>query len=332
MTKKKDNRSVLWRDYEETIKSSKSLRGYGLNRDIPNTRIKSFRSVMNLVRSVRGLGRLLSRATTLLYIALERLVSFMFFRDFRTSEKFVFAKFDDSNYSRALLKDFEERFEPDGIYFSHNTMKSFSYLKQLEEIIDIPDDVRVLEVGGGLLNFGLLLSKGRSGYDHISVDLPGMIGASYREVTQKYDFDGEVFLPDSFADSRASEAAKKISYLEPEQIGELPEGFDLFVNHESFAEMDISTVNDYLRHITGKVREGGYIFLVNRLTRMQAKTTEDYRAIKGFSQLTNFADYDLSGFETLYLGVDPFRQQLEEQNKNPNVVYVGRRVASVAQT
>lgn len=326
MKTKTDNRSKIWKNYEGTLSRTGSLRGYGLNLTYSSRRVALYRKLILVLRRSLLLGRIFDYILFKAYIVVERFLSFLFFGEFRASEKYVFSKFDHNAYDPALLQRFASRFESQGVFFSHNTIKSFSYLEQLEPYLDVKDEISCLEVGAGVFNFGYLLSRDYHTYSHVIVDLPVMIEQCSALLKGHYEFDGEVFLPHEQEAFKLSTSKKKILFLEPHQVDEVEGEFDLLVNHESFAEMDIVTVNDYLKGLSKHVRTHGIAFLVNRISRPQARTEKDYSDLTDLDQVTNFSDYELGAFETLLQTVDPFRQKLREQQRNPNVLYIGRKI------
>ena len=159
-----------------------------------------------------------------------------------------------------------------------------------------------------------------------------MIASAHLEITENYiphsSGNYEVFLPNEISDFKSSDSNRKILFIEAgsrDDIRSLGMTFDLCINHESFAEMDIDTVNGYLTLMTSVTRPGGYINLVNRFARLQ--TSENQTKFVSLENITCFSDYNLSGFLEKFRTLDHFRDKIPKQREDPNVFYIGQRRA-----
>ena len=186
-------------------------------------------------------------------------------------------------------------------------------------------------VGAGVFNFGHLLSLQLSHFEYVVCDLPEMIASAFREINEKYipncSGDYEVFLPTEIDKFEMSRSNRKILFIIPEQLKSDCLGqnkrFDLFVNHESFAEMDIDVVNSYLGYLPKLMKTDSFVFLVNRHTRPQAQTYEQFRKLN-LRGITCFSDYQLEFCSEILKKEDVFRASIHGLQMNPNVFYIGK--------
>jgi hypothetical protein len=121
-----------------------------------------------------------------------------------------------------------------------------------------------------------------------------------------------------------SKATRKVLFLTPSQIDLLAsmEKFDLFVNHESFAEMYLKTVNSYLGYCKKLTKDHALVYLVNRASRPQE--SHNPSAKTGLSSITEFRAYDLSFTTPLVQEIDEFRQGFTAHSASPNILFIGR--------
>lgn len=129
-----------------------------------------------------------------------------------------------------------------------------------------------------------------------------------------------------------SQNLRKVLFADPSQLGELQRNglqFDLFINHESFAEMLIATVNSYLEVCGEMMVDDSTYFLCNRESRVQAFLGEGAEGYLGTTQVTRFGDYLLSDVRPIYQGKDEFREILGPHGESPNRIFIGKRICKV---
>ena len=215
-----------------------------------------------------------------------------------------------------LLKEFEEYNKKYRVFFSHNNYKSFSYFFDLKKYINLKEEniKSILEIGSGLFNFGTILTRNLDSFNYFCIDLPDVALRGWVSARNNVDSDIEVYLPHQMDQFINSSCAKKIIFLIPSQLEDINKSIDLFVNHESFSEMYISTVNDYLNKANKIMQTNSLMFLVNRFSRAQSS-----------NNYTNFDDYELDAFSTIYKSIEEFRSFIPVQKEFPNIFYIGRK-------
>ena len=244
--------------------------------------------------------RVLSFVSRRMITTTNKSLSWLFLGEKVAAEKYGYSHYRISDYDKDDLADFEQRYETYNIGFSHNTFKSFSYLKRLEQNVKLENKLSIFEVGAGVFNFGHLLSLKLEQFDYVICDLPEMIAAAFKQINEHYipncSGNYEVFLPTEIDEFDKSRSNRRILFITPEQLKSGCLGndkrFDLFINHESFAEMSIDVVNSYLGYLPKLMKRGSCVFLVNRHTRPQAITYEQFKG-SSLQDLTCFSDYNL---------------------------------------
>lgn len=229
-----------------------------------------------------------------------------------------------SGYNAELLKDFVLN---SGIGYSHNSLKTFFYLRKIEPFISSPIDkpINVLEIGPGLFNFGYLMftiSK-YTRIKYVVIDLPNMIELLQIKIPNYNLNNVMIFSRSQIADYLECTCDKKLLLLTTEDFDYKVGEFDLVVNHESFSEMKITDVNIYIDYISKVLKVDGLLFLVNRLIRVQNLSNVVSPAL---DNITTFWNYSLDKFATKYLGKDEFRDMIPAESKNPNFIYIGQKL------
>lgn len=328
-------KSVIWKRLSQDFgKRTHNLRGYGVNNSFPDHCVHAFiRANSVMLFLIEGLGFLGLWTGRVAKGIWARGLSFIFFRNFTAVKAYSFKDYVHQDYMEyqkrsGRLTSFNKRQNKDkyGIKFSHHTFKLFCYLEAFHEACS---DFRfegksVLEIGGGMLNFATLCFEETEELFYVCVDLPEMIEAVHSDLNEVL-VDVECFLPHQMEAAFASKSKKRLLSLLPGQLAELDKTFDLFVNHESFAEMDLSTVQGYLESVSTRLSSGGMVFLVNRFFRVQVSTSRELRELSSIDQLTCFDNYKPTWCEDIVYTVEPFRQQIRTQNDRPNAFYIGCR-------
>ena len=168
-------------------------------------------------------------------------------------------------------------------------------------------------------------------FEYVICDLPEMIVHAHKQITNKYltvcKGNYDVFLPNELEEFYKSKSDRKVLFILPDQLDKkilkVDKKFDLFINHESFAEMKIETVNTYLEHLPSLMKKGGIVNIVNRHTRPQAKSYQDFKHIN-INEITCFNDYKLDFCEILFQDIDRFRARIPVQQETPNIFFIGR--------
>ena len=328
--------SPLWKEFIKSFSGSDNndLRGYALNSHLPNEKLIKFKRFLPAIRVVPR--ALFSLGFRIEKVSLRLLSRFTLGEALR-GDPFRLKSFNwAADYAPELLEEFDEKFNPLNIYFSHNGIKLFSYLKTLTTKVNFlfsrKEPLLIVEIGAGVFAFGHLLASQLKAFTYIVVDLPEVISsarseiARYKQNTNVEAYD--VFEQEDHQEFFASNSKRKVLFVSPSHIELIKriDDIDLFINHESFSEMNIETVNTYLGIFLIKLkRKSGVAFLVNRHSRFQK---EKYAASVDnpvISDITCFSDYKLDLLDDVFMGIDLFRHRLPNQSNHPNISYIGIR-------
>ena len=88
---------------------------------------------------------------------------------------------------------------------------------------------------------------------------------------------------------------------------------DLVVNIESFAEMPLNIVNDYINYSYKSLKEGGKIYSNNRESRIITNNID---------KINTFHNYNIKKFKTLDFQYCPFRDYVYKMKKR-NIQFIG---------
>lgn len=245
-------------------------------------------------------------------------------------ERLSLFEYELFRYPFWLIIDFIRQFSSSNLGISHHSLKCFWYYRELTKVVSTSFE-NVLEIGAGAFNFGHVhFLKNAGPVTYVVVDLAevGLYTAKSLK-TRGFDKRGNyrVFESSELNDFLRSPDVRKVIFATSDQlttIGDSGIKFDLFVNHESFAEMLLSTVNAYLRTCGRLMKENSIYFLVNRESRVQlppGKGEED-----GVQHpVTAFDAYDLNGVNCLHSAEDEFRARLGPHKTEPNRLFVGQK-------
>jgi putative sugar O-methyltransferase len=317
--------STLRKDYQ---KESSHLRGYGLSTIVISRRNLYIKLSNILAFPFKGVSYVLNRLQKIL----NKTLSWVLLRgDSDAAYKYGFDTYPAKIYDKKNLDEYLKRYSKYGIGFSHMTFKTFTYLENLKKNVKLERNIKIFEIGAGAFNFGHLLSLELQSFEYVVCDLPEMIIQAHKELTGLYipkcGGDYEVFLPNEQEEFNNSKVTRKVLFITPEQLHNGILGkqrqFDLFINHESFGEMNIETVNKYLSHLPNLMKVGSIVNLVNRQSRPQARSYDDFSKLE-LDDITCFEEYNLDFCNVIIKENDRFRSKIPRFQRNPNVFFIGK--------
>ena len=259
---------------------------------------------------------------------LEKLFKFIFFKDFNYDFENNYLchkygnlkeKYFNRNPKHFLL--YEEIFKKNNWVYSVNSFKSFCYFAKFKDLLDINqfNNKTILEIGSGCCNFFMILDTQLNSYTYICLDIPEMIPAGYTSLFKSMNTKGiDIFLPNQIDKALKAKSDKKLIFITPNQLKSCGYTFDLLVNHESFGEMNIKIVNNYLKIFKDLANKNAILFLVNRLA--PQTNVDDPK----FDNYTLFEDYDLKEAKIIYKETEEMRNLAIGIENKENIFYVGR--------
>jgi putative sugar O-methyltransferase len=324
--------SKIWLNLIKDFQINNStLRGYGLSK-FNERKINLYIFFKNILDFIfKGISYTSIKTRKVFVNALSWIV---FEQQANAASKFGFDIFSRKIYDEKLMQEFLEKYRKYNIGFSHNTFKCYFYLKEIKKYVKLKKDIKIFEIGAGVFNFGHLLSLELKKFDYIICDLPEMILKAHEQITDMYipfcHGNYEVYLPNELEKFNNSQCGRKILFITGKQLEDKTirkslalRRFDLFINHESFAEMSINTVNLYLDYLPMLMKKNSIINIVNRHTRPQAKSQEEFKKIK-LEDITCFEDYNLKFCNLIVKKIDYFRAKIPVMQMLPNIFFIGR--------
>lgn len=296
-------------------------RSYGVNNVVGDLRLFLF---IKLHKIIYQFSSLINKIIFKVFRLITKIIQIIYFGTAK-NRFFISIPFDPTQKlmpkGSNLEKRYHKKFSALKWFYSHNSFKSFYYYDLFCKHIKKGSlqGKNLLEIGSGVCNFAMILTEDLQSFNYFCLDIPEMIPAGFLSVNKFSNRDDiEIFLPHEIEDSIISKSPKKITFITPNQLEKISCGIDLLVNHESFAEMNIETVNSYLKRVKTIANPGMIFFLVNRLQRQT-------NLKKGkLESITIFNDYDLEGVNTLYKELDAHRQAFIGVNSSENIFYIGR--------
>jgi putative sugar O-methyltransferase len=184
----------------------------------------------------------------------------------------------------------------------------------------------VIEIGSGLAQFAMFNLINSENLIYVCVDIEEMIPSAYLSIIENYpNNDVDLFLPHEVNEFNFSNSKKKVLFLTPKQYHQIDKlinfKIDLFVNIESFAEMKISVVNDYLNKSIDFLNTDAMFFTCNRLSRLVDRTDRIQPDIKKY---TLFRDYNLNNYNIILYEVDQLRSYIQGSEIQENIIYLGQ--------
>ena len=326
--------SPLWEEMSKDFSFDRpsNLRDYSINREHDFSRVSRF---YKFAKKINFLSRNWIRVSNVFLNIINGVEKFyvsilsqLILGDSKASQRYSFdiyplEAYEEHQKQVNIVSDYESYNSKNNIFFSHNNYKSYTYFHTLKKFINLEnlESKNILEIGSGLFNFGTIVSKNLDHFSYYCIDLPDVALRGYLSAKENVDEDVELFLPHQLDAFKKSLSKKKVIFLIPSQLDNLDINIDFFINHESFSEMNIETVNDYLSKIKMRMTEGSHIFLVNRFSRLQSHSAKSF-------DYTNFLDYELDGFYKICFEVEKFRSFLPVQKDFPNVIFIGQKDSS----
>lgn len=215
--------------------------------------------------------------------------------------------------SQKLKSDLYNVFNLKNNYNSCKSIYNFHYLNQNRLIYD---EIVIVEVGAGLGNIPLLIANKYKKFTYYIIDLPEMIVHASRNI-KKYVPDAQIILPNEEI-SINPEIEQKFIFRTNNNFNslELNESVDLFINIESFAEMPVEVVNDYLKFAYKSLKIGGHIYSNNRESRILTNKID---------KINCFYNYELDKFNLKDFNYCAFREYVYEKRKR-NIQYLGSKI------
>jgi len=221
------NYSSLWSSYRKDFTTQASLyseanqRGYAINKEYKvKAKIFIWLHTEIIQKNLQRTGHIAK--------LLSDLLSFVLFGNTACKGKYGFdysidvQKKVETRYPN-FVEDYKKMNADMGWEYSHNSYRSYFYYKNL--IINCPSliqeivNTNCIEVGSGLCNFAMILTRKLSRYSYVCVDIPEMIPDGYMSFRANHPDDSiELYLPHQINEFLSSKASKKVIFILPSQL------------------------------------------------------------------------------------------------------------------
>lgn len=145
---------------------------------------------------------------------------------------------------------------------NYNANKIFYYYAMLEKTLRLPvDTLNVIEIGTGAANFPVLFGLTRKSINYVIIDLPEMLLVAAHQIKKYVPDCNIIFTNELDGKFDIHDEGKNFFLLAPSDVDMLPENyFDFAVNMESFAEMNQTIANNYIKNFYRVLKPQGSIF------------------------------------------------------------------------
>ena len=170
-------------------------------------------------------------------------------------------------------------------YLTHNPTSYLCYLELASKLGDTCDE-KVLEIGAGT-GISLVTLRWTKAY---IVELPNTLPITFVSLSILYPA-LNVQLPNERLDN------PDICLFENSSLTVLPEQVDLALNYSSFQEMEVPTVNAYIRFVHTNLKDKGKLVMANQ-------------AVSSNLKYDTLSEYDLSSFSSVTTQELPFASKI----------------------
>lgn len=176
----------------------------------------------------------------------------------------------------------------------------YNYYNHISEIIIKKDIICEVGTGSGFLS---CLINDRKNTINILVDIPEVL---LNAISLAFTiFPNKKFVLPNEINKDTIINDYDFIFLEPSQINIIPDKFlDLAINTESFMEMDMKEVDEYLSFFSVKIKDKGHIFIANRLRKRHYFFNYNFHLIDQIKKIKLFRDnlfYNTKGFTTMMI-------------------------------
>lgn len=206
--------------------------------------------------------------------------------------------FNENNLIAKNIHQIEKKY-PFKYSINDQIIECYYYLNIFQNYLNIDSSSIILEIGAGNGNLMSLIKYHFKPMTIIDVDLPETIFHSSAFIANLFP-EANILLPNEIIDNLKIEEISKYDFIfiTPEQIHNLENDIiDVTINIDSFQEMEMSQIKNYLDYIQNINKINSYLFLHNRkekkLYNFNDKSNKNIKTIK-------FEDYPLKNNTTIF--------------------------------
>lgn len=305
--------SEIWEVAKDNFTSETGLRGYDNNWDTNISKQIEMHARINI--SFAKLKSKVDRFERFMH----QILSYWFFRSRSEYKKH---RLDLNN--KILLRNLDEIEEGFQSYWdsysqkvliekSYSSVRIAYYMFELSKHIKLNNKkLNILEIGAGAANLAFSILSTATECAYVIIDLPE-VGSVAKKIFSKHK---EIQIHNDIASFEADQSSKKILWITPDEIDQINHmSFDVMLNTESFAEMQLSVALEYCKLASKFLRQSGIFLNVNRIAR--DPNENDKRKVYSSPVLYNPTDLEL-----IYYKFDQFRACYPDFFNTPNLISV----------
>ena len=310
--------SPLWTKYKNEFEQDKIRFSYGENFNTENDQIvrivSKYKSFDTFIRRLSSFQLRIARFLFRFIVGSKKFNSFGLY--------LYNSKFSAFKELELDCKEFIELMHTKlGLRFSFTSFKAAYYLYKLSKIKNIPSSGKFIEIGSGGVQFARMFVSQMNSFELVLVDLPEVLAYAMPNLL-KSKFAASIYGPKEINDFFKSTDSRKILFIQPDQLEHLNMKFDGAFNIESFGEMYQEVANGYIDILSQKIVKGGFIYLVNRISRC-VNIHNPY----SLNSHTQFCNYPLTNYIPVVHLIDDFKIVTNQNDvEKLNYLFFGERI------
>ena len=210
------------------------------------------------------------------------------------------------------FKDIKNKFPFKKFAINYHVVRSYYIINLLNSYLDMERVNCVLEIGPGSCNLISLLKHHYSTKCFVIVDLPETQLASIPIVNELFP-NSKILFPNETTKKIDKMSLKNYDFifLTPNQINFLDDNLiDLSINTNSFGEMHLEQVNEYINFIQRVSKNGSFFFNTNRVEKYAVM---NYEKQENFNTLpTRYFDYKFHNNDVKFFEICDLTLQLQK--------------------
>jgi len=210
------------------------------------------------------------------------------------------------------FKDIKNKFPFKKFSINHHVVRSYYNINLLNSYLDMTKLNCILEIGPGSCNLISLLKHHYNNKCFILVDLPETLLVSISIIHELFP-DSKILLPNENTEMINKILLKNYDFifLTPNQINLLDDNLvDLSINTNSFAEMNLEQVNNYIDFIQRVSKNGSFFFNTNRVEKYPVINYQKKENL--YTLPTRYFDYKFLSNEIKFFEICDFTLQLQK--------------------
>lgn len=267
-------KSKIWKEASATFNQLNSdARGYG------NNYVRDYAALERLAPKVRSIFVALEKYIWRLYRLMMSILSLLTTGDRKTYKKYRYDLGVDTRKSMKeklpeFFSEYQHHLQSQNQFLSYSSARTYYYYKLL--CSELRDNISVVEIGAGYGNLAELIMSKHNIKKYVIIDLPEVIQFTKQRLMKLFP---ELKIIEDIAESNDL-PEKHILFIKPSDVHKIDqEQFDLAINTESFAEMDVHVSDGYFELLSWILKSGAKFLSINRICRVIGENPQELSSI-----------------------------------------------------